>query len=82
MLEAKESDNGLYYVEVADINPQDLGNNIELIVCDTEGNMLTVIYSPLTYITRMYNGNGSANLKALLQAMYGYFDAAKNFVAA
>ena len=73
---------GMYYVEIADINPQNLDEVIELVVSDAAGNELTVAYSPMHYIKRMYFGNGSADLKAVLQAMYGYYLAAENITAA
>ncbi len=61
---------GLYYVEVAGINPQDMDKNITLNVND---GALSVTYSPMTYIIRQYNSaSSSAELKALVQAMYGY----------
>ena len=61
---------GRYYVEVAGINPQNLADEVALSVND---GALSVSYSPLNYITRMYNkADSSAELKALVQAMYGY----------
>ncbi|MBQ6832254.1 MAG: hypothetical protein IJO28_06405, partial [Oscillospiraceae bacterium] len=59
--------NGLYYVEVSGINPQDLSNEIVLTVSDGTDSM-TVNYSPLHYIVRMY-GKCEDTLKTLLQAM-------------
>jgi len=68
---------GRYYVEIANINPQDLANDITLSV--NEG-ALSVTYSPLNYIVRMYNNKkGSNELKALVQAMYGYYLAARKY---
>jgi len=59
----------LYYVEVGNINPQDLGSEITVTVNDA----LTVSYNPLTYIVRKYNSNTSPTaLKNLVQALYGY----------
>ncbi len=64
--------NGMYYVEVAGINPQDLDQQIELTVTAGE-DAITVKYSPLNYIVRKYNNaNSSDELKALVQALYGY----------
>ena len=61
---------GKYYVEIGNINPQDLANDITLSVND---GALSVTYSPLNYIVRKYNNaDSSAELKALVQAMYGY----------
>ena len=68
---------GLYYVEVAGINPQDLDKDITLSVND---GALSVTYSPMTYIVRQYNSEKSAAaLKTLVQAMYGYHLEAKAY---
>ncbi len=70
----------LYYVEVADINPYALDQMLDMVVSDGT-NHLTVSYSPMNYITRMYhNGGSSEQLKELVEAMYGYYLAAKAFV--
>jgi hypothetical protein len=71
---------GLWYVQVSDISPQDLDNVYEIEVTNSI-DTLRVSYSPMYYIIRMYNGNGSENLKKLLQAMYGYYLAAEALVA-
>ena len=77
--EAKEKD-GRYYVEVADINPQDLNKNVELTVSDGTDAKLTVGYSPMMYIKRMFHKDSTtAALKNLLQAMYDYHLAAVAF---
>ena len=65
---------GLYYIEVADINPQDYANTITLTVNDT----LTVNYSPLTYISRKATGTNE-NMANLVKAMYAYHLAAINY---
>ena len=68
---------GRYYVEIPGINPQDLASDITL---NVNGGALSVTYSPLTYIVRMYNGEKtSAALKSLVQAMYGYHQEAKAY---
>ena len=68
---------GMYYVEVADINPQDLADDITLKVND---GALSVTYSPLNYIVRKYNNTESSEaLKNLVQAMYGYHLEAKYY---
>ena len=75
------SKNGMFYIEVADINPQNLADNLNVLVTDGTGN-LAVQYSPLTYMVRMYHKTGAdVNNKALVQAMYGYYMAAKNYMA-
>lgn len=62
---------GMWYVEVAGINPQELDQPVTITVNDS----LTVTYSPLNYIVRM-NAKGSENLVALLKALYTYHLAA------
>jgi len=67
---------GRYYVEIAGINPAQLGSDITLTA--TKGTeTITVTYSPMTYILRMYSKEEtSAELKTLVQALYGYYQAA------
>ena len=65
---------GMYYVEIADINPQDLNQAITVTVTSGEQS-LTVSYSPMNYILRM-SQKGSDELKALLKAIYNYHLAA------
>lgn len=74
-LDAEEKD-GRYYVDIAGIGPAQLGGNITLTATkDTQS--FTVTYSPITYILRMYNkAESSAELKTLVQALYGYYQAA------
>ena len=67
---------GMHYVEIADILPQDLDRQITLTVTGADGNVLTVSYSPMNYIVRM-NEKGSDTLKALVKALYNYHLAAK-----
>ncbi len=68
---------GLYYIEVGGILPQELDDSIAVLVDGT----LTVSYSPMNYIVRM-SQKGSGNLKALLKAMYNYHTEAKSIQAA
>lgn len=70
---AKDS---MYYVEIGDILPQDLDQQITLTVSDADGNTLTVTYGPMNYIVRM-NEKGSENTKNLMKALYNYHLAAK-----
>ncbi len=73
--------NGMYYVEVAGINPQDLGNDVTVAVSNGT-DTLSVAYSPLDYIVRMYNKAGaSPETLALMQALYGYYQAAAAYTA-
>ena len=67
--------NGMYYIEVPGINPQDYANTITLIVNDT----LTVSYSPLTYIFRKASDTNE-DLANLVKAMYTYHLAAFDYV--
>ncbi len=73
---APQLKDGLYYIEISDIFPQDLDKQITLTVTDAQGNILAVTYSPMNYIVRM-NEKGSENLKNLLKALYNYHLAAK-----
>lgn len=67
---------GMVYVEVQDILPQDLDQQQHVTVSDVGGKTLTVSYSPMNYIVRM-NETGSDELKTLLSALYNYHLAAK-----
>ncbi len=72
---------GLYYVEHTEIQPQFLDQPLMLIVSDGTDSM-TVLYRPLDYILRMYNGDTvSDNTKDLVQALYSYHIAAKKYLA-
>ena len=75
------SKDDMHYIEVANINPQDLGDTIAVTV--TNGtDSLEISYSPLTYIIRMYNkADSSAETKVLVQALYGYYLAAAEYAA-
>ena len=67
---------GMYYVEIADILPQNLDQQITLTVDGT----LTVSYSPMNYIVRM-NQKGNAELQNLVRELYNYHLAAKGVAA-
>ena len=69
---------GLYCIEIADIMPQDLHRSITLTVEDSAGRQLTVTYGPMHYIVRM-GQKGNADLVNLLQALYKYNLAAKEY---
>ena len=75
-VEAQEGSNGLYYVEIADIAPQNLDDAVTVTVNDG----LTVTYSALNYITRMVNKTEDNVLKNLLQQLYDYYMAAEYMV--
>lgn len=70
--------NEMYYIEITDILPQNLDQQITLTVTDADGNTLTVIYGPMNYIVRM-NQKGDEKTKNLLKALYNYHLAAKAF---
>lgn len=72
-VEAQKGSNGLYYVEIADIAPQNLDDAVTVVVNDG----LTVTYSPLNYIYRMSNKTDDTALKTLLQQLYDYYMAAE-----
>ena len=65
---------GLSYIEVSDINPQDWDETITVTVNDA----LAVSYSPMHYMVRM-NKKGTESLKTLVKAMYNYYLAAEAF---
>ena len=70
--------NGMHYVEIPGINPQDYAKSITLTAAKGE-EKLSVSYSPLNYIIRM-SEKGSTELKTLLNALYGYHSAAVEYV--
>ena len=63
---------GKYYIEVEGISIQDLDKAITVVVNET----LTVAYCPMNYIVHM-SVKGSADLQALMKALYNYYLAAK-----
>lgn len=73
------SKDGMHYVEIPDINPQDYAKNINLTVSDGT-KTLSVTYSPMHYISRMYNKTENAELKTLLSVMYGYHQTAITYL--
>ena len=76
--EAVPHENGMFYVEVAGINPQNMDDDIMVMVNEE----LSVSYSPMDYIIRMYNkAESTVELKALVQALYGYYVAAAEYTA-
>ncbi len=67
-----------FYIEVADISPQNLDNGFTVTVGE-----LSVTYSPMDYIIRMYNkADVAENTKAIVQALYDYYLAAEAYIAA
>lgn len=73
------SKDGCYYIEVADINPQEMDTDMTVAVSDGT-NTMSFCYCPTDYIVRMYNKDDTAQeLKDMLLAANGYFQAAKVF---
>lgn len=70
---------GKYYVDVVGINPQDLDESIELVV-SAGTDSLCVKYGPMNYIERI-SEKGSENMKALVNALLGYYQAAEAYLA-
>ena len=70
--------NGLFYVEVPGILPQNYSQNI-LLTAQKGDEKLEISYSPLTYIVRM-SEKGTATMQALVKAMYGYHQAAVSYL--
>ena len=70
---------GWHYIEVAGINPDQMDTLLNVSVTKGE-EALSFSYSPMSYITRMYNKASSSELlKDMLKAANGYFEAAKVF---
>ena len=71
---------GKWYVEIANINPQELDKAVMLSVsCGSQ--TMTVAYGPMNYMIRM-SEKGTANLQAMLKALYNYHLAAKSLTEA
>ena len=72
---------GRYYVEVADIAPDALDQQITLKVTDVNGAEISVTYGPMNYIKRMYEKEDtSESLKDVLENLYHYHKAAVAYV--
>ena len=68
-VQVKKSSNSLYYVELSDIAPNKLCDEITVSV---DG--LSVTYSPFYYIHRMYYNNGNKRvLRDMMQSLYDYY---------
>ncbi|MBQ8910365.1 MAG: hypothetical protein IJY91_04930 [Oscillospiraceae bacterium] len=66
----------LYYIEIADILPQDLEQALSVTASDGTSS-LSVSYAPKDYIIRMYAKD--TNVAPLVQALYGYHLAAEAY---
>ena len=73
------ADNGLLYVDIPGINPQDYDETISLQVSDGT-DTLTVSYSPMMYILRKYASSTNEALQDLVAAMYQYHAAATAYL--
>ena len=69
--------NGLFYVEIPGILPQNYSESI-LLSAKKGDEELAVAYSPMTYIVRM-SEKGSTTMQALVDAMCGYHNAAVTY---
>ena len=70
----------MIYVEVPDLNPQAMDTKVQVVVSDGTDS-LSVSYSPMDYITRMYRKDSSSDtLKTMLTYAADYFDAAESYV--
>ena len=75
-----EPKDGLFYVEVPDMNPQAMNDKVQVTVSNGTDS-ITVSYSPVDYITRMYRKDSSSDaLKTMLSYAVDYFDAAQSYV--
>ncbi len=68
---------GMYYIEIAGINPQDLDDAVTVTVGE-----LSVSYSPMNYIVRMAEKYENEDLVALVKALYSYHVAAQAYATA
>ena len=66
------------YVEITDILPQNLNEDVTLTVTDVQGKTISVKYRPMNYIIRM-SQKGESKTKELVKALYNYHLAAKAF---
>lgn len=70
---------GMYYVEVTVENPAVL-DELHTVTVQSGSDAITVSYSGMHYVARMYNkADSSQELKELVQAMYNYHKAAQAY---
>ena len=69
------SKDGMYYIEVPGVNPQDMETPMQVEVTDGT-NVLSVSYVPLHYFIRSYQRTTDETYRGLLQAAYSYFKTA------
>lgn len=69
------SKDGMYYIEVPGINPQDMETAMQVEVTDGT-DTLSAEYVPLNYFVRSYQKTTDETYRGLLQAAYSYFKTA------
>ena len=75
---AVEKNDGVFYVEISGLTPQSYAQTVALTAQKGE-EILEVTYSPMTYLVRM-SQKGQDSMKALANAMYGYYEAACAYI--
>ncbi len=72
------SKDGLYYIEVPGVDPQDMETPMQVEVTDG-ASTLSVRYVPLHYFVRSYQKATDETYRGLLQAAYSYFKTAASY---
>ena len=72
------SKDGMHYIEVPGVNPQDMETPMQVEVTDG-ANTLSVTYVPLHYFVRSYQKTTDETYRELLQAAYSYFKTAASY---
>ncbi len=72
------SKDGMYYIEVPEVNPQDMETPMQVEVTDG-ADTLSVRYVPLSYFVRSYQKATDETYRGLLQAAYSYFKTAASY---
>ena len=72
------SKDGMHYIEVPGINPQDMETPMQVEVTDG-ADTLSVRYVPLNYFVRSYQKATDETYRGLLQAAYSYFKTAASY---
>ena len=72
---------GLYYIETPGINPQNMSDEITVVV--TNGtDTLSVTYAPMWYFIRSYNKSDNETTRNLMEAAYSYYKETEEYVGA
>jgi len=72
------SKDGMYYIEVPGVNPQDMETPMQVEVSDGT-DTLSVRYVPLNFFVRSYQKATDETYRGLLQAAYSYFKTAATY---